>query len=73
MSGGAESSLGVVGTVLGSAMESTEGGERSLHHGMLAWDVGWMENLQTQEVWVVGRSQSAESGFPFGASPPRGW
>ena len=44
MSGGTtKSSLGVVGTVLGSARESTEGGEGSLHRGVLAWGVGWMD------------------------------
>ena len=32
-----------------------------------------MGNLQTLEVWVVRCSQSPESEFPGGASPPWGW
>lgn len=64
--------MGVVGAVLDPARKSIEDGEGSLHHGLLAWGVGWMGNLQTLEIGVVRSSQSAESAFPGGASPPWG-
>lgn len=64
---GEESRFWVVGTVLDPASKSSEGGVGSLHWGVLAWDTGWMGNL---EIRVVRCSQSSESGFPGGAAPP---
>lgn len=61
--------FGVVGTVLDPARKRVG----SLHCRVLAWGVGWMGNLQILEIRVVRSSQSAESGFPGGASPPEGW
>lgn len=38
----------------------------------MLWGVGWMGNLETPELRVVRFSQSTESGFSGGASPPWG-
>lgn len=55
-----------MGTVLGSASKSTDGGEGSLHRGVLAWWVGWVQGLQTLEIRVVRCFWVLSLGFPVG-------